>query len=43
MVLDHVREFIHVSGYAFNPLDPKRPLAATTHLARHAHGILQRQ
>lgn len=24
MVLDHVREFIHVSGYAFNPLDPKQ-------------------
>lgn len=23
MVLDHVRDFIHVSGYAFNPLDPQ--------------------
>jgi uncharacterized membrane protein len=24
MVLDHVRDFIHVSGYGFDPLDPER-------------------
>ena len=24
MVLDHVRDFIHASGYAYDPLDPER-------------------
>lgn len=37
MVLDHVREFFHSSGHAFNPLDPARttPLLYATRWVTH--------
>ena len=37
MVLDHVRDFIHESGYAFDPLDPQRttPLLYATRWITH--------
>jgi len=37
MVLDHVRDYIHASGYAFDPLDPERttPLLYGTRWITH--------